>query len=77
MKMPARRWIRPVALAVACFVVLNVLALPGPKTIRQFDGVGHEGYAASHPEEWKAAVADLITQAQNKHTRNRNLDRNP
>ena len=35
-------------------------AVPGPKRFVAFDAVGHDSYAARHPEAWRAAVRDFL-----------------
>ncbi len=39
-------------------------AAPDPKRFVAFEGVGHDAYLAHGPEQWKAAVAALISAAQ-------------
>jgi pimeloyl-ACP methyl ester carboxylesterase len=34
--------------------------LGGPKALRTFPGVGHEGYLAKRPDEWRAIVAEFL-----------------
>jgi pimeloyl-ACP methyl ester carboxylesterase len=38
-------------------------AAPDPKTFQLFEGVGHESYLSVRPEQWKAAVAELLKTA--------------
>ncbi|MDP6490712.1 MAG: alpha/beta fold hydrolase [Kiritimatiellia bacterium] len=38
-------------------------AAPDPKTFQLFEGVGHESYLSIRPEQWKAAVAELVADA--------------
>lgn len=35
-------------------------AAPGVKEFKEFKSAGHEGYAAKHPETWRAAVAEFM-----------------
>ena len=35
-------------------------AASGPKRFVAFDGVGHDSYAARHPDLWRAALLDLL-----------------
>ncbi len=35
-------------------------AAPDPKTFLAFEGVGHESYLGQQPDQWKAAISDLI-----------------
>ena len=35
-------------------------AVPGPKRFVAFENVGHDSYAARHPEPWRAAVRDFL-----------------
>lgn len=36
-------------------------AVPGPKRFVAFDGVGHDSYAAHHPDAWRAAIRDFLS----------------
>jgi dipeptidyl aminopeptidase/acylaminoacyl peptidase len=35
-------------------------AVPGPKEFKEFPSAGHEAYVSTHPDEWRAAVADFM-----------------
>jgi pimeloyl-ACP methyl ester carboxylesterase len=42
-------------------------AVPGPKEFKVFKSAGHGSCASLYPDEWKAAVAKVIREAEKKH----------
>jgi len=40
-------------------------AVPGSKEFREFKSAGHEAYVSTHPDAWRAAVADFMKKAVN------------
>ena len=44
-------------------------AVPGPKEFVEFEALGHESYASKYPDEWQAAVSNLLWKAENQQVR--------
>ena len=42
-------------------------ALPGPKALKIFAGLGHQSYAEARPEEWRKEVQACLTTRAERH----------